>query len=509
MPDLSFPNNNNNTIIRPFVAGENITQGQILTQHQGLARINKRRNSIETISSLANAFMPFTAMCAINPTQALVAFGTSVAVVTTANDGTAPSLGTLVPLASYTGTSAVPMSINKITSNTFLIIYSYTNEAYGVVATISGTTVSLGTALLLGGPSVSSLVSTVISSTLALVVVSNSSASATILLSINGTALTVSSSTSLFGTTNCPLSAPTNSVLTLAVISPTQVIFTPNVVGSDCGIFIFTISGVTVTVAELNLLQNNIFGESVASNAAVTFNSVFVLDSTHLLLSTTTGGVCIGTLNASYTTLTLGQIVVPIGEFSNTKLIGWLTQLDTTHYLFYSLLGSCVVTVSNIGSEWSIAVGYTNTFQVSALVSPTCITYCGLSSNNALLSIYTTYSVSVQDAFIIGDSVNDYSLNLGIAMNSASSGGAVNVLMAGSSTSIYTGLISGAKYSNLDGVLTLGSAPNHVITPGTVTSGQAFPTYDADVSARYPYAIALGATEIQILESMNMRGVMY
>jgi hypothetical protein len=270
----------------------------------------------------------------------------------------------------------------------------------------------------------------------------------------------------------------------------------------------------------VNTLYN---GNDLDTSTRPLIQGIATIDATHIAMVTSTG-FAVGTFNATYSQLIMDQginnaMFGPILASASSSSVT-LVNVDSTHILAYAYgstaYATCLLTVTSVSTGWALAAGPVNTFNNTAIPSGTAlmVSYCALSSSFLLLVQSWLYSSNIymQTSFIVGDSVDDYGLNLGIAMNTVSSGGTVQVLMSGNSTAIYTGLTAGQKYSNFDGNLVVGPSPQHTMFPVTFQNGSGtaiLPAYEADTSATYPYAIALGSNEIQILEPMNMRGVLY
>jgi hypothetical protein len=231
--------------------------------------------------------------------------------------------------------------------------------------------------------------------------------------------------------------------------------------------------------------------------------SIAYLDSTHILAGFS-NGICVGTLNAGYTTLTFGAFM----PATITGTYAPLIAISSTQFMF----GSYLITVN---SNYALSVGPgippKGLWSVSSIST---FSYIALSTTTLLLIRYANSlgALSIQLLTIAGDGPGGYANNLGIAMNSVSAGQSVSVLLSGSSASIYTALIAGQKYTNQDGTLVPAVYPLHQIslsyTQAASAATQVIPTFDLDNTEIYPYAIALSATEILILNPFTMQGVM-
>jgi hypothetical protein len=472
--------------IRSFTAGEAITQGQALTSYNGLAMINKRRKGTEVSLNTGNA-VALTAICPLSSTVMLVSnyngsVGQYLYVVTVPPDGSAPSfvmVSTAVWLNGY-----VIQDIYAITATTALIVYNYATNLYAVVVTLSGTTVTLGTAYLVASGNSGTNSYTTIPTCI------QQLTSTTFAISYYGNHNSVTcSGTMTLGVTGTTVTQITFSAAPLTISSAMP---SCNLTSS---IYLAGAYPVTFTSSAIT------FGSAITNMP--TPLGLLEIDSTHVVILSNLG-LCIGTLNAGYTAVTLGAML-PIYS-------GTITVIDSTHFM----VGTNFVTISL--SNYSLSTSSANPPKGSSLSAITSYSYIPLTATTLALirvggaSLTYPYLFSVQLVTLASDGVGGYANNLGIAINTAAQGTTVNVLMTGSMSGIFTNLIPGRKYTNYDGALVPAIDPTHVITLSSfaVASGSfsTIPPFDADNTAIYPYALALSATEILILEPFTMRGVL-
>jgi hypothetical protein len=300
-----------------------------------------------------------TEVCNISDTQVLLAYtgnGCFLRVATVS--GNSFSLGTALSLVSNTDVSGASTSLIKITNTTFLFSYSrYTAGTtpyvvYSVVITVSGTTVSAGTPLSVYSASpafgcyMNSVMITATTAMLFFTVAGNSARC--VIISISGTTLTA-------GTIVAFPSSWTSTTYGLCVLSPTKVLCLLHANGGEG--FIATVSGTSISISAYTTLVAEM---QTASLFTITPNLALAVYSQTfpyavLIDISPTDVMTAGTpvqLSTTYYNQGTGGNYAPVAKFSNSQFV--VTGSCSTNNFFYAVSFGLLGRTIRLGTQIAI-----------------------------------------------------------------------------------------------------------------------------------------------------------
>jgi hypothetical protein len=475
--------------IRTIVAGETIAKGQVITTHGGQARVNKRRSAKEILVTSS----VYARMIPLDSTHALYINSTvnsaTAWVVTMTTDGSAPIVGTSITLSSSVAGVSPYMTACKLDSTHVVVAgiaaTSTSATINAIVLTISGTTITQGAVISTGGTintsgSLSAFTLCTVDASRAVLLCTMSSSCMGIVLSISGATITAGPTNTL-----CANVAPESYYDCTTLLDATHIMYTTSNGGND-SYGVIQVTGTTIASAlnPIPLNTHNKMGMSICK-----------LDSTHVIIGNTTSKtISVLTLDANNYGVIATGVVCNVGVAPAS-----IVPIDYNHYLINDYNNGVQIAILN---GTSLSVGNPNA--ITSAGSAGTGTYCTTVMDNA--HALMSCGGYVQTLFIIHDTVNDYAFNYGIAMNNVNAGDTLSVLISGSSNAIYTGLTVGERYYNYNGNLVVGGYPKHLVYFSATVAGN---NIEMDNTANYPYAIAIDMNEIQILEPLNSRGVIY
>ena len=272
-----------------------------------------------TLSAITNA-VPFNGPrvnAPLNSTQSLVIENTTANALNVMVMDVSGSTIIVGPAAQIIGSGASSPSLAIINSTTAVCFYRYNNYLYGVVLTVSGTTVSVSAAQLLynGGALSGYVAAAALTSTQLLVGFALGGSYVYTLLPVSLSGTTLTAGTALVSSTGTSSTAP----YFLVTLNSTQAIFVYQSTGLNA--YVATVSSNTVSVG------------SVTQLASTNYPSMTGLSSTQALctyINTNNTFPMAVTLNVSGTTITLGtplQIssaissITTVSSFSSTQAV--------------------------------------------------------------------------------------------------------------------------------------------------------------------------------------------
>lgn len=382
----------------------------------------------------------------------------SVAVSTIAADGTVTtgSFVTAVTGFSTTGQWSVNNSLLKISSTTFLLFYGLTSNTLSAIAgSISGTTITFGTAVSIYGATTTFQSVATNGAGQVLITANNAGApyaSKVVALTVSGTTITVGASTTWYSGT-----AYTNTNTDALAYDPVaDKYFLATSISSTKAIFgtVFSVSGTTITVGTTSSL-----GAELPSSTYPGLSVKYVPSIARM-------AILIGGYNETFTLST-----VSISGLTFTRASTSVTFYSFTNAMWQSSTGEICIAVNQ---EPSAIFFNATTYQPYVAKIPAYQSGLVIGAYETLVDIGYGFYGRVLPASVnptlYKAALSSAATVIGLANSTVTDGQSVSIAVNGGVCSSLTGLVTGAKYySDSNGVLTL-STVNSTKFVGTAMS---------------------------------------
>lgn len=484
--------------IKSVIAGETIKKGQVITTARSKAYINKAFN-FNPINTAGTYITNTIATCMLNATTGIKVgnngTATAYAQLFTYNNGVITPVGSEVQIS----TKCYMPKVYKLDDTRFLVLgreSSSSNAVYAQVLSISGNTITVGTNIYIN---IYSIYLSMVQLTSTTFIIggcyNNGNSTYMSAISINGNTISV------IGTAG--IGSQGNGTPSLYALSSTTCLMCGQ--PDSNGFLMFTI--ITLNGSILS------YSTVVTTSLSYFYNSIFIMPT-----SDASKFIIVGGNNGN--SLTYATVQVTGGTVTVTNA-GTIYTIPTTYTAQFYTDGSSSIgnTCSSICIDTDKLLLNTNAYAIVVKVVGDSRIVAAAAYNNAwaydCVSIIDNNKVllscSGSNRFMTVYSVFDAAINIpthifGIAMNDAISGQNVNVLTDGYDNSIFSALKVGSMYYNADGNLV-----DYNIEPSMLTlqgGGASTYRYNPDLYNRLPkpYAIALSATELQILNPYSRVG---
>lgn len=435
---------------RNFTATGTLPNGAtvVLNSDGTVSTVTSNNDTTGTATVFRSATTTYIASAALSATQVVVCYydggtGQATAVIGTVS-GTSVSFGTAVTLSSGSGVVSY-ISVAALSATSFVVaFYSSTlGNAYGVVGSVSGTTITVGSRTAFNAAATAFISIAALSSTAVVIAyqdTGNASYGTAIIGTISGTTITFGSEYVYSGSANAAIS--------VCAMSSTSFLITA-AIGAQGYVVPGSVSGTAITFGT---------APSFDTTAAPAYTSIVALTSATFMVAwargTTDGRAKIGTVSGTTVSFTgASDVVFNAGSTNNVSAAKLSNSQAIVTYSdggnsFYGTFCTATISGNQITFSSEVVFRSGNTANTNGI-------FCSALTDRYVISFADVANSQYGTSLVFQPASSNVANWIGITAQSIANGASGTVTtLSGANTSV-SGLTTGATYYlNNDGSLT-------------------------------------------------------